>query len=109
MAIRTFELIRVDDESGVSGTGKVLEGTVFSDGECVVRWMSPTSPGHSTTTFHSFGLFMSIHVAPHPDNKTRILFSDGEIYEHTEKIAEQTPVEKVKKPRRRREAATNGK
>jgi hypothetical protein len=110
MPIRTFELIRTDDETGISGAGKVLEGTVFSDGECVVRWIAPTSPGHSTTIFHSFGLFMSIHVAPHPDNKTKIIFSDGEVYEHTEKVEEQTPIEPPKRrPRRKKEAATNGK
>lgn len=111
MPIRTFELIRTDDETGISGAGKVLEGTVFSDGHCVVRWVAQTSPGHSTSTFDSFGLFMSIHVAPHPDNKTKIVFSDGEVFEHTEKIAEQTPVEssKPKRTRRRREALSNGK
>lgn len=110
MPIRTFEVFRVDDVSGVSGTGKVLEGAVFSDGECVVRWTSVTSPGHSTAIFDSFGLFMQIHIASHSDNKTKTIFSDGEVFEHTEKVEEQTPVEPTKKRiRRKKEVASNGK
>jgi hypothetical protein len=105
MPIRTFELFRTDDETGISGAGKVLEGCVFSDGECVIRWVAPTSPGHSTSTFDSFGLFMQIHVAPHPDNKTKTVFSDGEVFLHTEKVEEQTPIELPKKRVRRKKEA----
>ncbi len=35
---RTFELIRYEDVSGVSGTGAVAEGCVFSDGSVALRW-----------------------------------------------------------------------
>jgi hypothetical protein len=98
----------MDDETGISGSGKVLEGCVFSDGECIIRWLSPTSPGHSTAVFDSFGLFMSIHIAPHPDNKTKTVFNDGEVFEHTEKVAEQK-VEEPMKPRRRRRAVAESK
>jgi len=105
MPIRTFELFRLDDETGISGSGKVLEGCVFSDGECIIRWLSQTSPGHSTAVFDSFGLFMSIHIAPHPDNKTRTVFADGEVFEHTEKVAEQKQEESTPRTRRRRRTA----
>jgi hypothetical protein len=34
----TFELIRHADISGVSGTGTVAEGCVFTDGSVALRW-----------------------------------------------------------------------
>lgn len=40
MAMRTFHLIRKKDISGVSGTGVVAEGTVFSDGTVALRWVA---------------------------------------------------------------------
>ena len=78
--MRTFEVVRNNDETGISGTGKVIEGVVFEDGTCVTRWVAGTSPGRSTVIWDSFGAFMAIHVSPHPDNKTEIVFSDGEAY-----------------------------
>lgn len=38
--VRTFTLQRVEDESGVSGTGTVAEGVEFSNGECAMVWFS---------------------------------------------------------------------
>lgn len=38
MSLRTFELHRREDFTGVSGTGIVAEGVVFSDGRCAYRW-----------------------------------------------------------------------
>jgi hypothetical protein len=35
---RTFELVRYRDPSGVSGTGVVAEGCVFTDGSVALRW-----------------------------------------------------------------------
>jgi hypothetical protein len=35
---RIFELVRFRDLSGVSGTGVVAEGCVFSDGSVALRW-----------------------------------------------------------------------
>jgi len=45
--VRRFHLRRIEDESGVSGTGIVTEGIQFSDGTCAMRWMTDTS----STTF----------------------------------------------------------
>lgn len=47
---RTFALDRYHDVSGVSGTGSVAEGVVWSDGAVALRW-----PGRypTTTTFES--------------------------------------------------------
>jgi hypothetical protein len=77
-------MTRIEDETGVSGKGKVLEGVVFSDGTCVTRWIAENSPGRSTSIWDSVGSFVAIHVAPHPGNKTILKFSDGEVYEHTD-------------------------
>jgi hypothetical protein len=74
----SFAVIRQHDESGVSGTGKVLEGVVFSTGLTVVHWLTPLPRG-SLNVFDSFEQFMNIHVAPHPTNETIIYFSDGRV------------------------------
>lgn len=97
--MRTFEMTRNHDESGVSGTGKVLEGVVFSDGPCVVRWVADNSPARSEARYDSFGAFVAIHVSPHMDNKTEIRFSDGEVYEQNVKVEEALP-----KSRKRRKS-----
>ena len=52
--MRTFEMTRKADESGVSGTGKVAEGVVFESGYTVLR---------------------------HPSNLAVITFADGEVLE----------------------------
>ncbi len=37
--MRRFVLIRVEDLTGVSGTGEVAEGAVFSSGMAVIHWL----------------------------------------------------------------------
>jgi len=48
--MRRFRIDRVVDVTGVSGTGCVAQGIVFSDGTAVVRWLgeSPTTTIHSS-------------------------------------------------------------
>lgn len=41
--MRRFYLKRVIDETGVSGVGVITEGVEFSDGSCVMRWMTDVS------------------------------------------------------------------
>lgn len=77
--MRTFEMFRGKDESNVSGTGKVLEGAIFSDGPCVVRWVTELN-ARSESRFDSFASFADIHITSHPTNDTKIVFSDGEVY-----------------------------
>lgn len=36
--MKTFVLIRNEDETGISGTGLVAEGVEFDDGKVVLRW-----------------------------------------------------------------------
>lgn len=38
MKPQTFELVRYVDVSGVSGTGTIAEGCVFTDGSVALRW-----------------------------------------------------------------------
>jgi hypothetical protein len=78
--LRSFSVERQQDESGVSGTGIVLEGVVFSTGVVVVHWLTPPPHG-SVNIFTSFDQFMGIHVGPHPTNGTRIHWSGGEVWE----------------------------
>ena len=72
--MRTFTLERTNDESGVSGTGQVLEGVEFSDGKVVLEW---TSKPASTVIWNSFEDFWKIHVLSHPTNGSVCTFSDG--------------------------------
>lgn len=76
--MRRFVMERQYDVSGVSGTGLVLEGVLFSTGVVVVHWLTPPPRG-SISVFDSLEQFLSIHVRPHPDNHTTLLFEDGEL------------------------------
>ena len=69
--MRTFRLIRVEDASGVSGTGSVAEGVVFSDGVCALNW---TTRFKSTAIYQSLEVLEAIHGH---EGRTRIVF-DGE-------------------------------
>ena len=74
--IRCFTLRRDQDVSGVSGTGVVLEGTLFSTGTVVVHWLTPPPRG-SIAFFDSLDQLLSIHVRPHPENRAVLVFDDG--------------------------------
>ncbi len=75
--MRTFQMFRERDQSGVSGTGVVLQGVVFATGKTVINWLTPR-PSGSLNIWDSFEMFMETHVLPHPDNGTSIEFTDGE-------------------------------
>lgn len=94
---RSFAVERQHDESGVSGVGVVLEGVVFGTGVTVVHWLQPPPRG-SINVFDSFEQFMSIHVGPHPSNQTRILWSDGTVWEPGDYPHAPTPWAEVPRP-----------
>jgi hypothetical protein len=71
--MKVFEMYRRADESGVSGTGRVLEGIVFSDGTTVVRWCVKDKP-NSTAVYNCYQDFELIHITSHPTNETFILW-----------------------------------
>lgn len=58
MSARVFYLDRAADPSGVSGTGRVAEGCVFSDGTVVLRWRSVTA---STVVYGTLSDVEAVH------------------------------------------------
>ena len=80
---KTFHIIRQADESGVSGTGKVLDGIVWANGWVNIMWrtdLDPLKRGNSSVTFfESFEAFERIHVSSHPTNKTIIVWDEDEV------------------------------
>lgn len=56
--VRLFELHRDRDETGVSGTGVVVEGVEFTDGTIALRWCSDTA---STGIYAGIDDAMTIH------------------------------------------------
>lgn len=49
--MKTFHLQRNEDETGVSGVGTIAEGVQFSDGQCVISWL---------TRFHSVAIYPTV-------------------------------------------------
>lgn len=68
--MRLFNLVRVVDVSGVSGTGKVAQGVQFDDGCCAMRWL--TNPA-STAFYASIEDLVVIHG--HADT-TKVVWAD---------------------------------
>lgn len=74
---RTFHTIRRKDESNTTTTEKILNGCLFPDGLCVIRWCS-TNPNvkPSTAIYNSFKDFKFFHIDRHSDNPTEIIWHD---------------------------------
>lgn len=72
--LRTFKTVRTEDISGVSGTGVVAEGVVFTDGTAVLRWLTDKS---STAIYDSIEDLESIHGH---GGATRIEYDDTNYY-----------------------------
>ena len=74
VCLRRFVLVRVKDVSGVSGTGIVAEGAVFTDGRSVIRWLREP---------HAMGIYQTLNdvITVHGhEGGTRLRFLDeGEI------------------------------
>lgn len=56
--IKTFVLRRIEDISGISGTGDVAEGVMFSNGKCVLSW---TTEHQSIAIYDSLKELEAIH------------------------------------------------
>ncbi len=75
--MRTFHLLRLEDESGVSGTGVVAEGVRATDMRCVLFWL--TEPG-------AMGIYRSIEelLAIHGHGgKTQVLWLGEQVESET--------------------------
>lgn len=66
-SMRTYELVRDEDETGVSGTGRVAQLVEFDDGTVALRWLTETS---STAVYADLGAVAKIHGH---GGKTRIV------------------------------------
>ena len=77
---RLFSLERMEDETGVSGTGRVLDGVVFHTGQVVVCWRTDLRkevPGYSSIAiYESWAAFAHIHLSPH-GGSSLVRFHDG--------------------------------
>lgn len=71
---RTFKLIRDQDVTGVSGTGRVSVGALFDDGMAVLHWEGDP---HTTTTLHPGGTQSILDIHGH-NGKTRLVWDDEE-------------------------------
>lgn len=69
--MRTFQLHRDVDVSGVSGTGIVADGAVFPDGVTVIRWRGERQ---STVVWPSIEDVEAIHGH---GGATRIVWTDS--------------------------------
>lgn len=78
---RLFTIVREADATGVSGTGRVLDGVIFHTGQVVVCWRSAFG---SITIFENWDAFAGVHLKAHPENRTKIVFLDGEAPEGVE-------------------------
>ena len=56
--MKIFYLKRTEDETGVSGTGRVAQGFVFDNGKVAVTWLSEHP---SVTVYDSIGEVHAIH------------------------------------------------
>lgn len=70
-SFRRFVLRRLEDVSGVSGTGVVAEGVEFSDGTVAVRWRGK----YGTGVFHDQGM-ASVRAIHGHGGKTVIEYLD---------------------------------
>lgn len=71
---RLFSMHRAGDETGTSGTGRVLDGVLWGDGTVATRWRSEAA-AHGV--YSSWNDFHRVHACAHPTNGTRFDFADG--------------------------------
>lgn len=68
--MRTFHVYRDEDVSGISGTGLIAEGVLFSNGKVVTNWLSM----HKIVEFSdSMAEWQAVHGH---DGKTRVVWDD---------------------------------
>lgn len=72
---RTFVLHRAEDVTGVSGTGDIAEGAVFSDGTVVLRWkpQPDRAAASSVAIWPEIKSMLGIHGH---DGRTRVVWDD---------------------------------
>jgi len=71
--MRRFFLVRHEDVSKISGTGIVAEGVQFSNGQCVMHWLTSVS---SLVVHSSMNNLLAIHGH---DGKSTIAWVDNKM------------------------------
>lgn len=56
--MKLFELVRLEDATGISGTGVVAQGVQFDSGKCVMQWLTKIN---STAVYDSIQDLEAIH------------------------------------------------
>ena len=56
--MKIFYLKRIEDESGISGTGRIAQGFIFDNGKVALTWLSEHP---SVTIYDSIGEVHAIH------------------------------------------------
>lgn len=69
---KRFYMNRSKDETGVSGTGRVLEGILTASGKIIVEWKFPY---HTIGIYNSLEEFKFIHQKSHP-NSSKLVWID---------------------------------
>ena len=97
--MKVFYLKREEDESGISGTGRVAQGFIFDNGKVAVTWLSEHP---SVTIYDNIGEVRAIHghagkteIVMEPDFKRAFneLKSFVEGFNLAELITEKLPVD----------------
>ena len=58
MSAKIFYLNRTEDESGISGTGRIAQGCIFDNGKVALTWLSEHP---SVTIYDNIGEVHAIH------------------------------------------------
>lgn len=75
---KLFTIMRHADTSGVSGSGRVLDGVIFHTGQVVICWRSDINQTESAYSslgiYPSWEAFKRIHIDSHPENQAEVVF-----------------------------------
>ena len=78
---KLFTVYRRFDASGVSSTGRVMDGVIFHTGQIVVCWRSDIDAaklGYSSIcVYPSWEAFRHIHIDSHPENQVEVVFIEA--------------------------------
>lgn len=91
---RVFTLVRKNDESGVSGPGRVLDGIIFHDGRVVVCWRGDVNSEDGCSSlgvYSSWEDFKSVHIDPHPTNRAQVVFGECELADNLQECGMDHP------------------
>ena len=67
--MRHFWLLRLADASGISGTGIVAEGTILSNGWCVLNWLA------TETAMAFYPSIKAIEKVHGHEGRTRVVYN----------------------------------